>query len=463
VLYGAAAMVLCTSVAPFLLGADFWLSLVAGREIFESGLPDRDTLTILTSGREWVDQQWLAHLLFFSTVRVGGLALATLAGIGTVVGAFVLAGAAARTRGASQRATVIVAFVALLAAPWAFALRAQALALPLFVSVVWLLVDARDGIRRRTFLVIPLLVLWANIHGSVVVGVALAIALAAITVIRRGQATATRAALFTGLAAAAVFATPYGPAATVRYYDRTLLDPSFADLVVEWRRPGFNILTAAFFLLAAATVVLVIWQRRRLSSFELVALALTLGGALTTLRGVVWFVLLAAICLPKALDGALGLRDAPFKRKLNRGVVALVALATLVCALVVPIRGPDWLGSRMPAPLVEPLSRLAAGSEKVWGTDRTSDWLLWRIPELRGRIAYDVRFELLTRREVEALARYDAETGRGWRSITDAYRLIVVDTTDRPSHLRDYASEPGARVIYQDARAALILRPPPRS
>ena len=31
---------------------------------------------------------------------------------------------------------------------------------------------------------------------------------------------------------------------------------------------------------------------------------------------------------------------------------------------------------------------------RVWATDGTADWLLWRIPDLRGRIAFDVRFEL---------------------------------------------------------------------
>src|SRR5262249_62267414 len=44
------------------IGPDTWYTLVGGRVISRSGLPHSDTLTVLTHGREWVDEQWLAHL-----------------------------------------------------------------------------------------------------------------------------------------------------------------------------------------------------------------------------------------------------------------------------------------------------------------------------------------------------------------------------------------------------------------
>ena len=37
------------------------------------------------------------------------------------------------------------------------------------------------------------------------------------------------------------------------------------------------------------------------------------------------------------------------------------------------------------------------GRWRCWPSDKHGDWLLWRLPELRGRVAYDVRFELVTR------------------------------------------------------------------
>jgi hypothetical protein len=459
VVFGAAALVLLAGVAPFLLLTDFWLNLVAGREIAEHGLPHEDTLTIFAQGREWVDQQWLAHVCLYSLVRLGGLPLATVTAVAVVLGAFGLAAAAARWRGATQRATVIVAFVALLAAPWAFAVRAQTLALPLFVATVWLLIDARERLRSRTFLVIPILVLWANVHGSVVVGAVLVVWLAAEQVIRRGRQALAASTLLAALAVASVFATPYGPAATYRYYDRTLIDPQFADLVTEWQRPSPNVLTAGFFVLAVAAIPLLIWQRRRLSRFELGAIALTLAGALSSLRGVVWFVLMALICLPAALDAAARLRDAPVDIRLNRAVAGGVAAAVMAVAALVPVRGEAWLESEWPRGMLGPLGRATGPADtRVWATDRTSDWLLWHHPEVRGRIAYDVRFELLTRRQIRAIGRYNSEAGPNWKAATTGFRVIVVNAGDSPSHLGDYLAERGTRLVYRDRRAALFVR-----
>ena len=49
-------------------------------------------------------------------------------------------------------------------------MRPQSFAFPLFAAVLWLvLADARQP-SRRVFLTLPLLVLWTNLHGSVVLG-----------------------------------------------------------------------------------------------------------------------------------------------------------------------------------------------------------------------------------------------------------------------------------------------------
>ena len=91
-----------------------------------------------------------------------------------VVAAFASAVWFARARGASARSTLFCATVCSFVAPWAWQLRAQSFALPLFVWVVGLLsLDPRLE-RRRTLLVFPLLVLWGNLHGSALLGAGLA-------------------------------------------------------------------------------------------------------------------------------------------------------------------------------------------------------------------------------------------------------------------------------------------------
>ena len=90
--------------------------------------------------------------------------------------------------------------------------------------------------------------------------------------------------------------------------------------------------------------------------------------------------------------------------------------------------------------------------------DRFSDWLLWKIPELRGRIAYDVRFEIYDKEFFDRLGDYNWEQGADWKSFADGYRIIVVDETNR-SHTADFLKEPGARVIYRGDELTVIARP----
>ena len=67
------------SVIPQMLVQDTWLTLVSGREISLHGLPEVDGLTVWARGSTWIDQQWLAQLLFFWTHEVGGIKLVALA------------------------------------------------------------------------------------------------------------------------------------------------------------------------------------------------------------------------------------------------------------------------------------------------------------------------------------------------------------------------------------------------
>ena len=91
-------------------------------------------------------------------------------------------------------------------------------------------------------------------------------------------------------------------------------------------------------------------------------------------------------------------------------------------------------------------------SVRLWATDGTADWLLWRIPDLRGRIAYDVRFELYDQRTLDRIVQYGDRTGN-WRRIVDGYGVVVVDER---GHLDALRREPGARVVYRDHDIAVV-------
>ena len=62
-------IVLLTTFAPSLVVGDTWLTLMAGREIVDHGLPHTEAITVLGQGATWTDQQWLAQLVFYGGAR----------------------------------------------------------------------------------------------------------------------------------------------------------------------------------------------------------------------------------------------------------------------------------------------------------------------------------------------------------------------------------------------------------
>ena len=225
-----------------------------------------------------------------------------------------------------------------------------------------------------------------------------------------------------------------------------LVDAPFAEILREWQWSSPAATTALFYVLAAVSVALVAVGRcrRRLGVFELLVLGVTLLGAVQAVRGVIWFALAAAAILPVALDGLFDARRpgraAGEPRHLGRRRSPGLAVA-LVVTLVRPA---SWFTSEWPERRVEAVRDGDARSRRraLWATDGTADWLLWRIPDLRGRLAFDVRFELYDEAALDDLVAYGKRTP-GWQRIVDDYDVIVVD--DR-AHLAR-ADRPRARAV----------------
>jgi hypothetical protein len=381
------------------------------------------------------------------------------------VGAFVIGAAAARSLGAGSRAIVLVFFPVLLAAPWTFTIRAQVFALPLYTALVWLLASEARHPTRRVYLVLPLLLIWANLHGTAALAAMLTMLLAAIELVRSRGGSWVRSVLLLVLPPLAVLATPYGPIETARYYHLLLVDPPFGrELVTEWRRsePAWD--TLAFYTLAALAVVVVYFGRRRVTLFDLGLLAFTFAGAVLAIRGIPWFALACLVLLPVAIGRSLEGRVARVPRRLDAmlsfGAVALLAVVVVVAL----VRNDSWYESKWPvvaAAVVEEAAR--SPDTRVFATSRDADWLLFHIPELRGRLAYDVRFEIYDRETFERIVRFRGEQGGDWKTLADGYEVVVFETDQEPSsHVPDFLREPGAQELYGDDRVTVIRRQPVR-
>jgi hypothetical protein len=445
---------------------DAWLAFLNGRSILDHGLPHRDLFTIWGSG-PWVDQQWLSQVALYGLYAAGGIALVAFAHALLTAGAVAAAVAAARRRASAQHTLLPLPFVFWVLAGSTWQARTQSFAYPLFVAVLLLLVADSRRPSRRVYLTIPLLALWANLHGSVVLGVGLVCLRALLRLIDARRVSRSPRVLLPGLslfllAPAMLFASPYG-LSLAGYYHHTLLNPAFA-MVNEWQPPAFNPLTAPFFVLAIGTAWLLGRARSALTAYERLALLLTLLAAFTATRNLGWFALTATVLVPAALDEALPKKRVDGRRSgelFNTAFAAVSVVALLFVLTVTLFRPASWFTAAYPKGGAEAVARAAAAdpSTTVFADVKYGDWLLFVHPRLAGRVAYDARFELLPTRRISQIYNLSVEDGGSWPAATRGFRLVVLDRANE-SHAIAGLRRAGARVLY-DAKGMVVLERPP--
>jgi hypothetical protein len=457
---------------PQQLLSDSWYAVLGGHEIVHHGLPAGDALTIWTHGQQWVDQQWLGQLFFYGLYAAGGIKLALFGHAAAASAAFALAIVFARRHGGSVRTICWLAVPTIFLVIWgSWNARAQSLAFVLFVGLVWLLAADAQARSRRVLLVFPILVLWANVHGSVVTG-ALLVVLAGLSYgfDRRKEAWQSwfpRAAMLCGGPFACLMVSPYA-LKLPEYYRHVLINPGFRDYIHEWQptTPGFQ--TAPFYLLAFVAMWLVGRRGERLSSFEKVVLVATILIGLQSLRGVIWFALAAFMLLPSLLGGGEP-KPAGSTARLRFASGALVALSILVAGATVAIvaaKPASWFELHYPEGAVRAVQRAEARQPRVqiFASTQYSDWLLLRLPELSGRIAYDARFELMPTYRLRQLVDVRRQV-EGWQKVVAPFGLFVLkDGADDEGFLiRGLLRQENARLLYRGNGAVVLSRPVKRN
>jgi hypothetical protein len=445
---------------PSHVASDTWMTLAFGREIVHHGLPHHDVLTVWAHGRTWVDQQWLGQLIFYGAYALAGVRGAMALQTVCLTAAMALAIVAARRHGGSTRSVTWITLGSFLVVAWgSWTLRVQSLVFPLFVGLLWLLAEDSRRPSRRVLLALPILVLWANLHGTAFLASAL-VALRGLSMLlereRPLRARLPTAAVFTA-APALLLASPYG-FSLVGYYHKLLLNPAFSRYVTEWAPTKLGLATAPFYLLALLAAWLAGRCRARLTLFEQAALLVTLVLALLAIRSVVWFMLAALILLPAALDGVLSSHwDNPRYRHLNK----LLALpAPLICVWIVAgafSHPASWYTRDFPPAASNQVARIAAQNPglRIFANERYADWLLLDHPELRDRIAFDARFELLTAKQLKRIVEFRLRI-EGSRSITRGYGLLVLDPTSEKKVAKGLLASGSRRELYR--RHVIVIR-----
>jgi len=416
------------------LTIDGWMALVAGREIAQHGLPSHDVLAVWTHGDRWVDQQWLAQLVLYWLSRAGGVKLALLVHAVLATGALAATAVLARRLGGSARTTTWVCLPVLAAYyPEAAVLRPQTFAYPFFVAVLWLLASDARVHSNRVFVTLPILVIWANLHGSALLGAAL-VALGGLLRLVEAIRGADRVAMAKGLllsvaAWPCLLASPYA-AHLPAYYQKVLQGGNFSHFVTEWAATTLTPATAPVYLLIFSGLWLLGRSGKRLSTFEKLAFLATSVLALQAVRNTAWLGLTALAVLPTLADSLR--RPVLEPRGLNRRAATVVLAGVVVALGGVAAKPQSWFASDFPSRAGDAAAAAAGAHGQVFATSRYADWLLWTEPQLLGRVAFDARYELLTAEQVATLGSIQARAG-DWQKALSGFRVIVLDRhDDRP-------------------------------
>lgn len=215
VLLGLGVYVLCVVFARALLGdGDTLMHIVIGRWIIEHrAIPFHDPFSFTAHGQTWVPHEWLSEVVFagvYDHLGWGGVVAVTAI---SAAAAFALLTRALETPLGARRAAIGTALALLLAMGHVLA-RPHALAWPLMVIWMTQIIRARDARHIPSLALLPVMVLWCNLHGGFVIGLGFAGLLAIEAVADAAAATRFRVvagwAVFLVLAAASALISPNG-------------------------------------------------------------------------------------------------------------------------------------------------------------------------------------------------------------------------------------------------------------
>lgn len=333
--------VLIVSGDRMLLDPDTQWQITVGQWILDHhAVPHTDVYSFTLRGAPWISTQWLAQVAYAKVYAwfgwTGPVVLAAAASAATFA---LLARYLVRNLGES--ATLIFVAVALaLTAPHLLA-RPHVLALPIMVAWIGELVVAADRRAAPSFLLLPVMALWANVHGGFVFGLMMIAPIALDAVInadaRDRVALAMRWGIFAVLALGASCCTPYGWESLLA--SRKILALGGAlPLITEWRAADFTTLRP-FEICLLGAIGLSFYRGITLPPLRIVILLGLLHMALAQGRAAEILALLAPLVIARPLAPQIGgVEDAhspslkPVRSVAVAGLAVLLAAATLTFA-----------------------------------------------------------------------------------------------------------------------------------
>jgi hypothetical protein len=447
---------------------DYFWHVTAGQWMVDNGrVPNTDPFSFTWAGQPWTPHEWLSEVVMYWLVDLLSRTAATFVW-GLFPAAIIATQAAMLARhGVTVRAFALPAvLIGLVITPYV-TLRPQAVSWLLLSLLVWSLWELRPDRPRRALLLVPLFVLWANLHGVYVIGLGVVLTYCIFTILGRTPMSAAKGWMAAGAlgAVAASALTPAGPIGILypfRYVE--LGDWGLAN-IQEWQSPSFHEPAHWAFL------GLIVWVGlnggRRTPGWLVMLSWVGIALGLTALRNVP---IAAVFSLPTL---ALGMQDrlasrasarpmAPSRalgrRLLEMGAAAIVVIGALVVLVPPGVgEGPRAnIAERFPVNAVAELARVDPGArvlaEYGWG-----GYVIHELYATGGRVFVDGRNDMYDQRILDD---YDAikAADPNWQQLADDYGVEAILLDPESTLTRGPALQGGWCEQYRDETQVLYLR-----
>jgi len=438
--------------------ADYWWHLTTGRMILESGsVPTTDPFSFAYDG-PWVTHEWLGEVIIAVLVdSLGVTASAALFGA-AAAGSLLLPALALHRRGVAVRALLPWLVVGTYTLASYATVRPQVLSWLLLAGLLVLLMGIGAADRYRPWLVVPLMLLWANLHGLWVVGLGVIGIYVAFTLAGRTPMAPRRwtaAGMLVGATVASSL-TPAGPAGLLYPLRYLRQDDWGTAFIAEWQPADLT--DPRQFGIGLLILGVVLFGRRATSGWLATVAVIGLAASIVAVRNAPLAVVLSLPMLAMALHAWLGpprAVSAPRARQRRTLELGLAAVVIVAMVVVLPRVAAGTEESAFPTDAFDRLEETDPDARLLvhydWG-----GYAIHRLSQGGGQVFIDGRSDMYPR---EIFEDYLAIRGAddGWQSLVDRYGVeAILVPPDAP--IAGVVTGAGWCEAFADERAVLLVR-----
>lgn len=464
---------------------DFWWHLRTGQYILETrSIPYTDIFSTVRFGSEWVTHEWLSEVLMYGIYRLssyGGL-IAFFALI--IAASFWITYRRCEAHAPNPYIAGLVLMLGAAATIPTWGVRPQMFSMLFAAVFLWVLdKHGREKDSRLVWWLLPVMILWVNMHAGFAVGLALilvtAVGVALDSYILEKLSLlqiwlrVRQLVVFWVVTAAAVSINPNGPR-LYSYPFETLRSGAMMRYIQEWRPPDFQdpAFLALLVLIIITFCVLAVSSKPALPS-ELLLLCGTAAVTLRSARNVPFFALVATPILAGhlwtwisphvAASRSLSTDTRVLSSKASHIVIfvnVLLLIVAPVAAAAVRVRNATATqrsteARDYPTAAVEFLQTQEV-TQPIYNEYHWGGYLIWKLYP-RYRVFIDGRADVYGDELMEQF--FEIHDGQmHWRKRLDDYGIqsvLVSPNTAIASLLRE---DKGWQKVFEDQQAVIFLR-----